>query len=459
MTEPYRLIQWTSGKVATEAVKTVLARPDMELVGAFAFSPSKVGTDLGELCGLGQSIGVAATDDIDELIALKADCVLYMPLHPDIDHLERLLLGGVNVVTTAHFMTGRAYGEDARARLEAAALKGQASLFGSGINPGWVESLAAVATSVSRAPRHIRILESFNIGNWAGDENQDELGWGRPKGDPGHAEDVKKATIPFSDACEALARLGGLELDDVRCEVDFAYATQDLDIPGREVKAGTVAGISSRWIGSSSGHDTVEAEVRWTISPAIRPSWDIQMAYRIDISGEPDVHMKVEVLPDLATTPPEALTAIGSVITAVPVVNAIPGVVAARPGIVGYQDLPVVTSPLVPSAQPAATETAKPDHFTRDSTVSELATTRIGRGLRWVIVKQSAKTATTPEDAKMYADLAGYMSVEQLVGMSQGKLPWGVADSIIDMANGNWAKVPGRAVSAARDGISRRKKS
>lgn len=460
MTEdkPLRLVQWTSGKIATEAVKYVLGRPDMELVGAFAFSPEKVGKDLGELCGLNEPIGVAATDDIDAIIALKPDCVLYMPLHPDVDHLERLLRGGVNVATTAHFMTGRAYGEEARVRLEAAAIEGGVSLFGSGINPGYAESLAAVATAVSKNPRHISILESFNIGTWAGDANQDELGWGRPAGDPGHDDDIRQATIPFGDACEALARLGHLELDSVRCEVDFAHATRDLDIENRDVRAGTVAGISSRWIGTSGGHDVVECAVRWTISPDIRPKWDIAMAYQIDISGEPDVHLRAEVLPDLATTPPEAMAAMGSAITAVPLVNAVPGVVAARPGIVGYQDMPLVTSPLVPSAEPAVVKPPKPDHFTRASTVEELSATRIGRGLRWVIVKQAAKTASTPKEAQSYAELAGYMSVEQLVGMSGGKLPWGVADSIIDLANGDWAKVPARGVSAVKDAAARRRK-
>jgi len=439
-------------------VKAVLSRPDLQLVGAFAFSPDKVGQDLGVLCGLDEPIGVTATADIDEIIGLKPDCVLYMPLHPDVDHLERLLRGGINVATTAHFMTGRAYGEEARARLEAAAVEGGASLFGSGINPGYVESLAAAATAVSRGVRHISILESFNIGTWAGDENQDELGWGRPKGEPGHADDVREATVPFGDACEALARLGGLELEDIRCEVDFAHATHDLEITNRDVRAGTVAGISSRWIGSSGGHDVVEVAVRWTISPDIRPAWDIAMAYQIDISGQPDVHLKVEVLPDLATTPPEAMAAMGSVITAMPVVNAVPGVVAARPGIIGYQDLPVVSAPLVPSAEPPAVKAPKPDRYTRQSTVQDLSATRIGRGLRKVIVKQAAKTAATPEDAKMYADLAGYMSVEQLVSMSGGKLPWPVADSIIDIANGDFGNVPKRGASAVRDAVAARRK-
>ncbi len=453
--EPLRLVQWTSGKVATEAVKAVLTRPDLELVGAFAFSPEKVGQDLGTLCGL-DPIGVLATDDIDAIIALKPDCVLYMPLHPDVDHIERLLRGGLNVATTAHFMTGRAYGEEARARLEAAAQEGGVSLFGSGVNPGYAESLAAAATSVTKNPRHISVLESFNIGTWAGDANQDELGWGRPAGDPGHADDIRHATIPFGDACEALARLGHVTLDDVRCEVEFAHATQDLDIENRDVRAGTVAGISAVWIGSSGGHDVVQVAVRWTISPHIRPAWDIAMAYQIDISGDPDVHIKAEILPDLATTPPEAMVAMGSVITALPVVNAVRGVVAARPGIVGYEDMPLVTSPLVPSAEAPAAKPPKPDHFTRASTVSELATTRIGRGLRWVITKQAAKNATNAKDAQMYADMAGYMTVEQLVGLSGGKLPWPLADAVIDMANGDWRRVPARGAALVRDAKDQR---
>ncbi len=107
---PIRLVQWTTGNISCEAVKGILERPGLELVGVYAYSADKVGKDLGELCGLDRRLGVAATNDIDEILALKPDCVVYMPLHPDIDHLETLLRAGINVATTAHFMTGRAYG-------------------------------------------------------------------------------------------------------------------------------------------------------------------------------------------------------------------------------------------------------------------------------------------------------------------------------------------------------------
>ena len=71
-------------------------------------------------------------------------------------------------------------------RAAAAAIDGGASMFGSGVNPGYVQYLAAVATNVCRTASYVSILESFDIGPWAGDANQDELGWGRPAGDTGH---------------------------------------------------------------------------------------------------------------------------------------------------------------------------------------------------------------------------------------------------------------------------------
>jgi 2,4-diaminopentanoate dehydrogenase len=346
--QPLRVVQWTTGNIARQAIKAVVARPELELVGVYAYSKDKVGRDAADLADLADPTGVAATDDIEAIVALKPDCVLYMPLHPDVDHLETLLRNGINVLTTASFLTGRAYGEDARKRLEHAAEQGGASLFGSGINPGYAEYLAAAASAVCREVDYVHILESFNIGTWAADANQDELGWGRPAGDPGHADDIAKATAPFSDAVEALGEMLHLDVDQVRCEVEFAHASQDVDVPGRDVKKGTVAGIDAKWIGSKGGNDLVDVNVRWTVANELDPAWDVAMAYVIEVRGYPQVNLRVEVLPqDFESMTIEEMLAIGSVITAMPVVNAIPHVVAARPGIVTYADLPTQASRLV----------------------------------------------------------------------------------------------------------------
>jgi hypothetical protein len=342
---PIRVVQWTTGNVARQSIAAIAERPDLELVGVYAHSKEKVGRDAGELAGLGRTLGVLATDDIEAIIGLAPDCVLHMPLHPDVDQLARLLRAGVNVLTTASFLTGRAYGQEARAVLDKAAREGGASLFGSGVNPGYADQLAAVASGVCREVNYVRVLESFDIGLWAGDANQDELGWGRPAGDPGHADDVRKATAPFGDAVEALAELLDATIDDVRCEVGFAHATKNLDLPGRPVRSGTVAGLDVRWFGVSGGVDVTEAHVRWTVTSELDPAWEVAMAYLIEVRGHPQVNLRVEVLPqDLTSMSLEDMLAIGSVITAMPVVNAIPAVVAARPGIVTYADLPTQAS-------------------------------------------------------------------------------------------------------------------
>jgi hypothetical protein len=345
---PLRVVQWTTGKVASEALKATVERPDLELVGVYAFSKAKVGKDVGELAGLGRTIGVAATDDIDALIALQPDCVAYMPLHPDVEHLARLLRAGINVVSTAGFVTGRAYGVEARAVLEAAAQHGNASLFGSGINPGWVAYLATVASGPCRDVSYLRVTESTNIGMWAADANQDELSWGRPAGDPGHADDIEKATAVFADSVEAMAAQLGLAIDDIRCEVTFAHAVRDEDVPGRTVKQGTVAGIDVRWIGADAGVDRVEAHIRWTVAADLDPAWEIANGHLVEVLGNPQIHVRVDVLPaDLENFTLEDASIMGSMLTALPAVNAIPAVVAARPGIVTYADLPMVASRLV----------------------------------------------------------------------------------------------------------------
>src|SRR5262249_47182771 len=94
----YRVIQWATGNVGRAAVEGILAHPELELVGCGVQGPEKAGRDVGEICGLAP-IGVRATDDVDALVALAADCVLYSPLLPNTAEVIRLLESGKNVVT------------------------------------------------------------------------------------------------------------------------------------------------------------------------------------------------------------------------------------------------------------------------------------------------------------------------------------------------------------------------
>src|SRR5262245_36056066 len=235
-----RIVQWTSGGVARQCVRAILSHPDLELVGMYAYRPEKVGEDAGELVGL-PPLGIAATNDVDALLALRPDCVSYSPLHPNVDEIVRLLEAGVNIVTTAMFLTGwniatkRGGVPDAVARIEAAARKGNASIFGTGMNPGYINYLACVLTGISHRVRRVTLTESVDVSLFAGDSNMDPLGWGLPANSPGHAAQILEETRVFGDGVDVMAAMLGVTLDEKRCVAEFAHAKKDLHLEGRHI--------------------------------------------------------------------------------------------------------------------------------------------------------------------------------------------------------------------------------
>src|SRR4051812_44629430 len=136
--KPLRVVQWATGTVGASAMRGVLSHPGLELVGVRVYSEGKDGRDAGELCGLPQT-GVKATRDIETIIALKPDCVLYMPESTDVDDVCRLLESGANVVTTrAEFFNPAKMAPDLRERVEAACRKGGSSIHATGSSPGFI---------------------------------------------------------------------------------------------------------------------------------------------------------------------------------------------------------------------------------------------------------------------------------------------------------------------------------
>jgi len=95
----YRVVQWATGNIGTRALRAVIEHPRMTLAGVYVHSDQKAGRDAGDLCGLGPT-GVAATRDVEAILALGADCVLYMPLVFNADEVCRVLASGANIVTT-----------------------------------------------------------------------------------------------------------------------------------------------------------------------------------------------------------------------------------------------------------------------------------------------------------------------------------------------------------------------
>jgi hypothetical protein len=327
--------------VGKRSVIAIAKNPDLELVGCYAWSPEKVGRDVGELCGI-DPLGVTATHDVDALLALRPDCVVYNPMWPSIDELVRILEAGVNVVSTAAFINGRRLGPD-RKRLVDACERGRSSLFGTGVNPGFAELLGIVVAGVCDRVDKITVSEAAHTALYDSPATEMPAGFGRPIDDPALQAMTADATAVFGEAVAMVADALGVELDRIVCEAEYAKTATDLDLGSWQIAAGCVAGVAASWQGRIGDRTVVELNVRWKKAPVLEPNWEIEDGWLIEVQGRPTVRTKVQFLPppDFEARSLADFMVLGLIMTAMPAINAIPAVVAAPPGIVSYPDLPL----------------------------------------------------------------------------------------------------------------------
>jgi hypothetical protein len=335
-----RIVQWTTGNVGRRSVQAILAQPGLELVGCYAWSADKVGRDVGELCGI-EPLGIAATDDVDELLGLRPDCVVYNPMWIDVDEMVRILEAGVNIVSTAAFVTGHSLGAGRR-RIVEACERGGASVFGTGINPGFAELIAIVTAGVCDRIDKITVTESADTSAYDSPATELPVGFARPIDDPELPAMTRAGTAVFEDGVRLIGDALGVELDDVVCEAEYAAATADIDLGSWKIPAGHVAGVAASWQGRLDGRTVIDLRVRWRKGP-IEPDWEIDTGYVIEVAGRPTMRTRIDILPppDFEATTMAEFMVLGMILTALPAINAIPAVVAAPPGIVTYADVPL----------------------------------------------------------------------------------------------------------------------
>ncbi|MGV0495095.1 dihydrodipicolinate reductase, partial [Mycobacterium kansasii] len=169
-----RVVQFSTGNVGRHSLRAIIGRPDLELVGVHAASAEKVGQDAARLCGLDQPTGIVATDDVDALVALGADCVVYTsqgetrPMEA-IEQMAKFLAAGTNVVGTSMvwLVTPRHADGWLREPLERACAAGNTSLYVNGIDPGFSgDTLVHSAVSLTTRVSSITVQEIFDYGNY-----------------------------------------------------------------------------------------------------------------------------------------------------------------------------------------------------------------------------------------------------------------------------------------------------
>lgn len=335
-----RVIQWTTGKVGKLSLRGILDDPRLELVGVFAYSADKAGTDAGSLCGR-PATGVLATTDVDELIALGADTVLYTPFLADLDHVVRLLESGLDVISTNLFLNVGGIQGDTAERLATACRQGNSSLYVTGINPGWINTVVTALTAVCRDVQKISIVESADVSVYESAETWQALGMGLPEATPEVADLAKFGFGTFADSVQRMAVAMGYEVDEMEFVIDHQTTSERVDLGWFCMEKDTIAAIRGGWNAKVRGHTVIESRVAWYLTKKLNGDWVFDDDhYNVVITGEPDVHTRIRFIPPEHWGNHEWDT-----MTAMPAVSAALDVARAPAGILTLGDVGLPRAP------------------------------------------------------------------------------------------------------------------
>lgn len=336
----YKIVQWATGNIGRRALQTVIEHPHFELAGLYVSSPDKAGRDAGELCGL-PPVGVLATSRLEDIVALDADCVLYMRQGTDIDELCALLASGKNIVTTrCDFHHPASMPSDVRDKVEAACHAGRTSIYSTGSSPGFsTEALLLPLLSLSRRLDCLTIDEYADLSSRVSpDLLFSIMGYGAAP----HEIDQRRIDHIRQDFSATLAQIAdamGLPCDSFEATGEMSAAKNRTEIAAGIIEAGTVAAQRISVTGLRDGQPLIRFQANWYCSRDIEDAdWHLrETGWRVRVEG--DTPLDVNITFPVA---PEHFAAFTPGLTAHRAVNAVPAVCAAAPGIRTTVDLPQV---------------------------------------------------------------------------------------------------------------------
>lgn len=349
----HRVIQWGTGNVGFHSLRHLIRHPDFELVGVHAHSPEKIGKDAARLAGLAEDTGIIATNDVDALLSLGADAVVYTVNgetrpHETIPELERILASGANVASTAmiFFVYPKFADPSMREPLENACLKGGASMYVNGIDPGFSgDVLPLAALQLTDEIDEIRVQELCDYSTYEDPEFTGvSFGFGRTD------EYTPPLAIPgilrmgWGGMVQMIADRLGIELDEIRESYERHYAEEAFDTPMMHVPKGACAAVRFQLEGMAHGRAVIVTEHVNRLGDGTAPHWPTPPSgrpgvHRCIVTGNPSVQLECFVTGEDGDHNTGGVQA-----TAMRVINAIPALCQHAPGLVDTLDLPYTPS-------------------------------------------------------------------------------------------------------------------
>ena len=349
-----RTAVWGTGNVGRAAIRAVDAHPGLELASVIVSNPDKVGRDAGDLGDVDRSLGVAATNDVDDGLA-GIDAVVYAAsgdVRPDdalADIVQAIRVGAAVVTPSLYALYDpQSAPPELRDPVLSAIADGGGSLFVSGIDPGWGNDILPVlASGLASTIDLVRCQEIFDYSTYdQPDSVRFLVGMGQPMDEVPPMVAPTIPTMVWGGQLRLMARALGVELDEITETVDRRPLDDTVETAEMGAfEAGTQGALRFEVQGIVDGEPAIVIEHVTRIHPSCAPDWPSPPdggdgAHRVIIEGRPRIEISVEA------TDEGGNRAAGGNATAVGrLVNAIPWLRSAGPGL--YDALDVPLSPAV----------------------------------------------------------------------------------------------------------------
>lgn len=348
-----RVVVIGTGNIGGIAVRCLQGRDDVELVGVWGRS-QHIGTDAG-LLDTETPAGVIITDSVDDIFALKPDCaVMGLNVRDPVEAVKvngewhvKLLEAGINVVTASDGSLvfppshpDQAYVE----RLREAGVKGGATFYGNGQEPGFVDHMAMLATTISNTIKRITSYELFNYSMvQARAEMADIFGFDEPPEKVAILEQPGAQLFVWGAPLVNVADKLGYKIERFEELYEKRVAERDIEVGFGTIAKGKVAAVRIRSSAYIEGREAIVVEHVNRMCDDIAPDWkkaDGHGSMRIEVEGDPNIVLECNIGD---RSKPEELGYDGYLMTVTRIVNAIPYVCAAPPGITHFRELPLTT--------------------------------------------------------------------------------------------------------------------
>ncbi len=346
------VIVWGTGNVGRPAIRAILHHAHLNLHAVIVSNPDKVGRDAGELAGT-DPCGVTAVSDWQAVLASGADALVYSAtadtrMEDAIAELVACLDAGINVVASGFYLylDPQSTPEEALAPIQAACERSGASLFVSGIDPGWVmDMLPAVLSGASADISEIRTREIFNYALY--DQPQvvrEVIGFGQSMDTlPLMLHDVAIDMV-WSPMIKLVGRALGKPVQRCAISVERRPLEKTITVPGMGTfEQGTQGAFRFEILGYHGDEPLYALEHITRIDDDCAPDWPYPPegggCHQVIVSGSPTLNVTVHGHDPVETGPAGG----GNASAAAWLVNAIPAVCDAQPGVLTVLDLPPIT--------------------------------------------------------------------------------------------------------------------